>query len=544
MKVKKINSKHPNIFGHNELVLHQKDLPTMFKRWWQKIGYFSMFTAFPVIVTSFANEARAEDGRKTGVNLSGQNVRFLEKLKNCRKPKLLQNRSNYRLPFEKGENIIISEFTGGDNCPGKPIPGGVYTAAAPFIDSGDTTGANNTVNLSRWIHYCYYSENAFGPDHIYSFTLTGRGAKPQIQVSATSAAYRPMVYVLDGSNGGGCPSGTGNNFVCRRHIGATSPTTPGGTVILNRSQMNLLPLNTPLYLFIDSPNAGANDSGPYTVRMQDVSISPALPQGVQKRNDFDDDGKADVSVFRPSDRTWYINRSSQGFLARQLGLSDDKITPGNFDLDRRNDFAVFRKGTWYLLTSYFSENKIIQFGLADDIPVPADYTGDGRDEIAVYRNGVWWIRNLANNQVSVVQFGLSTDKPVPADYDGDGKTDQAVYRNGEWHLNLSMQGYAVINFGLATDKPVIGDYDGDGKTDFAVYRDGTWHILGSTNGYFTIQWGISSDVPVPDDYDGDGKTDAAVYRDGVWYLRQSTSGVSVQQFGLPNDKPIPAAYLP
>ncbi|HMS42586.1 MAG TPA: VCBS repeat-containing protein [Pyrinomonadaceae bacterium] len=543
MKVKETNVKIPNILGNNYLLPNQEALSAILKRWRQKLSYFSMFAVLPAFLASQTQEVKAEETIKTEASNNGQSVRFLENLKNCRKPKLLQNRSNYHLPFEKGEDNLISEFTGGDDCPGNPIPGGVYTSAAPFTDSGDTTGANNTVSLSRWIHYCYYSYNAFGPDHIYSFTLTGRGANPQITVSTTSTTYRPMVYVLDGSNGGGCPSGTGNQFVCRRHISRTS-LSPGGSAVLNRSQMNLLPLNTPLYLFIDSPNVGANDSGPYTIQMQDVSISPALPQGVQKRNDFDDDGKADISVFRPSDRTWYINRSTQGFLTRQFGLSDDKITPGNFDLDRKNDFAVFRQGTWYLLTSYFSQNKIIQFGLADDIPVPADYTGDGRDEIAVYRNGVWWIRNLVNDQVSVVQFGLSTDKPVPADYDGDGKTDQAVYRNGEWHLNLSTQGYRIVLFGFPSDKPVIGDYDGDGKTDLAVYRDGTWHILGSTDGYFTIHWGISSDIPVPDDYDGDGKTDVAVYRNGVWYLRQSTSGVSIQQFGLAGDKPIQSAFLP
>lgn len=542
MKIKEKNVKIPNILGNNFLLPNQETLTAMLKRWRQKLSYFSMFAVLPAFLASQTQEAKAEEATKTEASNNGQSVRFLEKLKNCRKPKLLQNRSNYRLPFEKSEDSLISEFTGGDNCPGTPIPGGVYTAAAPFTDSGDTTGANNTVDRPGWIHYCYYASNAAGPDQIYSFTLTGRGANPQIEISTASATYRPMVYVLDGSNGGGCPSGTGNT-VCRRHIIAFGPV--GGTATLNRNALNRLPLNRPLYLFVDSPTAGVNDAGPYTLRMQDVSISPALQQGVQKRNDFDEDGKADISVFRPSDRTWYINRSTQGIAYRQFGLSDDKITPGNFDFDQRTDFAVFRKGTWYFFTSFiFIPLNSIQFGLADDIPVPADYTGDGRDEIAVYRNGDWWIRNLANNQVSVVQFGLATDKPVPADYDGDGKTDQAVYRNGEWHLNLSTQGYRAVLFGLPTDKPVVGDYDGDGKTDLAVYRAGTWHILGSTNGYLTIQWGISTDIPVPDDYDGDGKTDLAVYRDGTWYLRQSTNGISVQQFGLAGDKPIPAAFLP
>jgi uncharacterized delta-60 repeat protein len=260
--------------------------------------------------------------------------------------------------------------------------------------------------------------------------------------------------------------------------------------------------------------------------------------------DFDGDGKSDISVFRPSDRTWYLNRSQEGFSATSFGFSTDKLTPADFDGDGKTDIAVYRDGVWYWLNSSNNQFNTAQFGVAEDIPQPADFDGDGRAELAVYRAETWWMFNLANNRVSSMQFGNATDKPVVADYDGDGKADQAVYRNGEWHLNQSSQGYAVIQFGLANDKPVVGDYDGDGKTDKAVYRNGTWYLLQSTNGFTSFQWGLSTDIPAPADYDGDGKADAAVYRDGSWYLLQSTNGVSIQQFGLATDKPLPSAFLP
>jgi len=266
---------------------------------------------------------------------------------------------------------------------------------------------------------------------------------------------------------------------------------------------------------------------------------------IRTRFDFDGDGKADVSVFRPSDRVWYLNRSTQGFYATQFGLSTDKITPADFDGDGKTDIAVFRDGLWYWINSSNGTVGIIQFGLSEDIPVPADFTGDGRAELAVYRGGVWWSLNLSNNQTNTVQFGNSTDKPVVADYDGDGRTDQAVYRNGEWHLNRSTQGYTVIQFGISTDKTVQADYDGDGRADQAVYRDGTWYLLQSSNGFTAFQFGISSDIPTPADYDGDGKADAAVYRNGIWWILQSTNGtVRTVPFGLENDKPIPAAFVP
>jgi uncharacterized delta-60 repeat protein len=267
--------------------------------------------------------------------------------------------------------------------------------------------------------------------------------------------------------------------------------------------------------------------------------------GSRTRFDFDGDGKADVSVFRPSDRIWYLDQSTNGFSATQWGLSTDKLTPADYDGDGRTDISIYRDGIWYWLNSSDNSFNMLQFGLPNDIPVPADYfSGGGRSELAVFRNGTWWILNLFDNQVRTIQFGIASDKPVPADYDGDGRADQAIYRDGEWHLNRSAQGYTVANFGLATDKPIAADYDGDGKTDVAVYRDGAWYLLQSTNGFAAFSWGIASDILAPADYDGDGKTDAAVFRNGVWYLLQSTSGFSIQQFGLANDKPVPAAYLP
>jgi uncharacterized delta-60 repeat protein len=258
--------------------------------------------------------------------------------------------------------------------------------------------------------------------------------------------------------------------------------------------------------------------------------------------DFDGDGRSDISVFRPSDGVWYLNRSGSGFTAAQFGLSTDKITPADFDGDGKTDIAVFRDGVWYLQRSQLGFTAI-QFGINSDIPVPADYDGDGKADVAVYRNGFWYI---LGSQVGfyAFQFGISTDKPVPADYDADGKTDAAVYRDGVWYMLRSQLGFTAVQFGVDSDKPVVGDYDGDAKADQAVYRAGVWYVLGSTQGFYAVQFGITSDIPVAADYDGDGKTDIAVFRDGIWYLLRSQQGFGAVQFGVTNDQPIPAAFLP
>ena len=275
----------------------------------------------------------------------------------------------------------------------------------------------------------------------------------------------------------------------------------------------------------------ATGAGVFTVR-----VSRGEPA------DFDGDGRADVSVFRPSNGVWYLDRSTNGFAAVQFGLSTDSIAPADYDGDAKTDIGIFRDGTWWMLRSSDATVANVQFGQPGDISVPSDYTGDGRDELAVYRSGQWWMLDLSNGQSSFVQFGLATDRPVAADYDGDGRVDQAVYRGGQWHLNRSLLGYTVASFGLTNDRPVVGDYDGDARSDLAVYRDGTWYVLRSIQGFTAFQFGLATDIPAPEDYDGDGKADAAVYREGVWYLLQSTAGVSVRQFGLAGDKPVAAAY--
>ncbi len=272
--------------------------------------------------------------------------------------------------------------------------------------------------------------------------------------------------------------------------------------------------------------------------------------------DFDGDGRADVSVFRPTTNRWYEILSSNSTVTEQtFGVSGDIVAPGDYDGDGKTDIGIFRpsNGDWWYQSSINNAQVSTQWGQMGDIPRPSDFDGDGKTDLVIFRPSENnWYRYGSTQGISIVSFGSAGDKPVVGDFDGDGKSDVAIFRpsTGDWWYQSSINNAQLAtHWGISTDIPVPADYDGDGKTDLAVYRrsTGVWYIYNSGNGSFTIvKFGLEEDKPVPADYDGDGKADIAVFRPstGVWYLLNSTSGFSALQFGISTDTPIPNSFVP
>ncbi len=276
--------------------------------------------------------------------------------------------------------------------------------------------------------------------------------------------------------------------------------------------------------------------------------------GTRAPFDYDADGKADLTVRRPSNNIWYLLQGTAGFTAIQWGVAGDRLAPADYDGDGKTDIAIFRpsEGKWYIYMSQSGTFQTFGWGTDGDLPVPTDRNNDGKSELVVYResNGTWYAYSTATGPYSTTQFGEAGDKPLVGDFDGDGKGDNAVFRpsNSTWYILLSGGGgYIIRTWGQTEDIQTPADFDGDGKTDLAIFRPSTgqWYRMQSTAGIDVINWGQAGDIPVAADYDGDGKADAAVFRpsNGKWYLRESSAGFLTLPFGQDGDTPTPSAFI-
>ncbi len=363
--------------------------------------------------------------------------------------------------------------------------------------------------------------------------------------------------------GGRAPSGVNSNFVAVRYNknGSLDPKWGNGGIATtdlggNADSINAVAIQTNGRIVA----AGESDVGTAGTR----KFALVRYKGDTAENfDYDRDGSADISIFRPSAGDWYVLGSFNGSVTGlNWGISTDELASADYDGDLKTDIAVWRAGavgTLYILNSSDNTGRYEQFGQTGDDPsVIGDYDGDGKADPAVYRAGAsagqqsfFYYRGSFNNPngaISFVPWGTNGDVAARGDYNGDGRFDPTVFRplNGVWYsLNLANNATTATNWGLGTDKLVPADYTGDGKTDHAVFRNGLWYILESNTGLVRYaSWGIATDKLVPADYDGDGKTDVAVFRNGIWYIQQSSGGDRNIAFGLATDIPTPSSYLP
>ncbi len=433
-------------------------------------------------------------------------------------------------------------------------------AASPFPDRLQvrlsTSGASTNVGT--------------GPTGIGVFTTLVTDINPTYTVGGYPEVWTQYTVTISGLAGqtsgrlafryfteNGGPTGANSNYIGIDTFSYT-PAAAGGWITINSGSSGTG--SGTVNYSVTQNTTGSQRSGTMTIAGQTFNVTQAAP-GVtttRKPADFDGDGRTDLSIFRPNNGQWWVNRSSNGSsFATAFGISTDRLAPADFTGDARTDHAFFRPSTgeWYVLRSENFTFFAFPYGTNGDIPSPGDYDGDGRADAAVFRPSTvtWYIRRSTDGGSTIQTFGAAGDRPVNADYDGDGRSDLAIFRpaSGQWWIQRSSNSSVVAYiFGNSADRNVPGDYTGDGRADVAIWRPSTgeWFILRSENlSFYAFPWGTSTDIASPGDYDGDGRFDAAIFRPSTstWYVDRTSLPASplIQAFGASGDLSVPNAFV-
>jgi CHRD domain/FG-GAP-like repeat len=234
-------------------------------------------------------------------------------------------------------------------------------------------------------------------------------------------------------------------------------------------------------------------------------------------DDYDGDGRGDFVNFvaEGTTRVWIILQSGTNtFRIVRWGstAATDQVVPADYDGDGKTDIAIYRRtdGTWYVVRSSDGLTQADVFGLGpNDFGMVGDFDKDGKNDLTSIRgstNGIaWFTRRSSDNVVQTIFWG-GTFAPDPAgdfifpssqvDVDGDGIQDHVIQRDPNtgtagnpvtYYIRRSSDGQPfVLQWGLDTDGRLFGDYDGDGKTDFVARRTENglfvWYIYQSSTG--------------------------------------------------------------
>jgi alpha-tubulin suppressor-like RCC1 family protein len=260
------------------------------------------------------------------------------------------------------------------------------------------------------------------------------------------------------------------------------------------------------------------------------------------RNDFNDDGRADILLRNTSTGENYLYPmngvsilAGEGYI-RTIPAPWDIAGLGDFDGNGTTDMLLRNSSTGENYIYFMSGTTIASEGYVRTVPLAwsiagvADFDGDGKADILLRNSstGENYLYPMDGLNIKGTEGYIRTvSSPWTvaglADFNGDGRADillrnTATGENYLYPMNgtsiLGTEGY-IRTVPLAWDIAGLGDFDGDGKADILLRNpttgenylypmDGT--SIKGTEGYIRtvpLVWAIAS----ISDFDGDGKVD-------------------------------------
>src|SRR5256885_14892137 len=113
MKTKFANLSRLDVLGNGDCSSDRETRTSTPKQWRQKLGYCSVFAAFPAILGLHVPEARSDEAKKPEASVAERTARRLERLKlSSSSPALLKRQSEFRLPHQKGSFDMLATLVG------------------------------------------------------------------------------------------------------------------------------------------------------------------------------------------------------------------------------------------------------------------------------------------------------------------------------------------------------------------------------------------------------------------------------------------------